>query len=216
MKKNYLSTITALFALSVATLTGCGNNTTNESPNESTIIEDITTQYEASELVTTKPETTEVITTAEPTTTEIVTEEPTTVVYADWIDTLHEQMVALDFDSVLATITKDDFLDKCAIYESYRVSTAYENQCYRLPISTGGIIGVVHTSYQLTIFYCPNNDSEHEDHRNGFSYIGYGDIVVKYTEKGVVTCDGVHIKSTLPEQSSFDMEPGGIWIVWSV
>ena len=216
MKKNYLSTITAIFALSIATLSGCGNNTPNESPNESTIIEDITTQYEASELVTTEIITMKEPTTEEPTTEEPTSEEPTTVVYADWIDTLHEQMVALDFDSVLATITKDDFLDKCSTYESYRVSTAYENQCYKLPISTGGIIGVVHTSYELTVFYCPDNDSEHEDHRNGLLYIGYGDIVVKYTEKGVVTCDGVHIKSTLPEQSSFDMEPGGIWIVWSV
>ena len=53
-------------------------------------------------------------------------------------------------------------------------------------------------------------------HNNGFQEIGYGDIAVVYSEDGTVTCDGEHVKSKMAGQMSFDMEPGGIWIVWSV
>ena len=192
-----------------------GNNDDGQATTE------VTTTKVAENQTTTEQITTEIVTTEEPTTEEltteeVTTEEPTTVVYAEWIDTLYSQMVGLDFDSVVATISKEDFTEQCAIYETSRVSGAYENTCYRLPVSTGGQIGIVVMSSEITIFVCSGDGEEHEDHRGGFEYIGYGDIVVQYSEDGVVTCDGIHVKSAKPGQMSFDMEPGGIWIVWSV
>ena len=193
-------------------------NDDGQTVNETTttkVIEIETTTEEVT-VETTTEETIVETTTEETTTEEVTTEEPTTVVYAEWIDTLYAQMVGLDFDSVVATISKEDFTEQCAIYETSRVSGAYENACYRLPVSTGGEIGIVVMSSEITVFVCSGDDEEHKWHRGGFEYIGYGDIVVQYSEDGVVTCDGIHVKSAKPGQMSFDMEPGGIWIVWSV
>ena len=190
-----------------------GNND-GQVGNESTtkqLVENETTTEEVTVETTTKE-----TTTAETTTEEVTTEEPTTVVYADWIDTLYSQMVGLDFDSVVATISKEDFVEQCAIYERSRVSSAYENQCYRLPVSTGGQIGIVKTSSEITIFVCPGDSDEHKGHDEGFRDLGYGDIVVEYSDKGIITCDGVHVESTNPERSSYDMQPGGIYTVWSI
>ena len=102
------------------------------------------------------------------------------------------------------------------MYETTGVSSAYENQCYRLPVSTGGQIGIVKIDSEITIFVCPNDSDEHEWHRGGFEYLGYGDIVVEYSEEGIITCDGVHVESSNPGRSSFDMEPGDIYTVWSI
>lgn len=125
-------------------------------------------------------------------------------------------MTGLDFDSVIATISQSDFIENCSGYESGSISTAYENQCYLLPVSSGDEIGVVKVGSEITVFICPNDTDGHRFHSNGFEEIGYGDIAVVYSEDGTVTCDGVHVKSSKRGQSSFDMEPGGIWIVWSV
>ena len=190
-----------------------GNND-GQVDNESTtkqLVEIETTMEEVTVETTTKETTTQ-----ETTTEEVTTEEPTTVVYADWIDTLYSQMVGLDFDSVVATISKEDFAEQCAMYETTGVSSAYENQCYRLPVSTGGQIGIVKIDSEITIFVCPNDSDEHEWHRGGFEYLGYGDIVVEYSEEGIITCDGVHVESSNPGRSSFDMEPGDIYTVWSI
>ena len=99
---------------------------------------------------------------------------------------------------------------------SFTLYPSYENQCYRLPVSTGGQIGIVKTSSEITIFVCPGDSDEHKGHDEGFIYLGYGDIVVEYSDKGIITCDGVHVESTNPERSSYDMQPGGIYTVWSI
>ena len=63
---------------------------------------------------------------------------------------------------------------------------------------------------------CPGDSDEHKGHDEGFRDLGYGDIVVEYSDKGIITCDGVHVESTNPERSSYDMQPGGIYTVWSI
>ena len=193
------------------------NNKTEQTTKEIVTTNKYVEATTKAEITTEKP--TEEATTEKPTeevTTEAPTEEPKPVVYAEWIDTLYGQMVNLDFDTVISTISQSDFIENCGIYNTGGVSGAYDNQCYRLPVSTGGEIGVVVIGSEITIFVCPNDSDEHKWHRNGFEYVGYGDIVVQYSEAGTVTCDGIHVKSAKPGQTSFDMEPGGIWIVWSV
>lgn len=232
MKKKRLIAVTLVAALALTTFVGCGNTT----PEDNSTPHSSATESASSEVGTTKEdfeeastqETTEEASTQETTedastqeATEEVTEEPTEepteeVVYADWIDALYSQMMDLDFDDVLDTISKSNFIENCAGYETSSVSSAYENQCFLLPVSTGDEVGVVKVGSEITVFVCPNDVDEHQWHSNGFQEIGYGDIAVVYSEDGHVTCDGIHVKSKKSGQGSFDMEPGGIWIVWSV
>lgn len=212
--KKFLTVVTLITSI---LLTGCGNATPNETDSSASNKDSNTTVN--SEVDTTESETTTTETSKEDVNTEKTTEETPeepVVVYADWIDALHAQMIGLDFNSVIATISQSDFVEKCSIYETRPVSPAYENHCYRLPVSTGGEIGIVSTSSETTIFFCPGDTDDHMSHRGGFECIGYGDIAVVYSGDGTVTCDGIHVKSSKRSQSSFDMEPGGIWIVWCI
>ncbi len=203
MRKRLLLTTLTISLLSSAII-GCGS-----SDNSAT---DLATTTIANETTTNEITTSE--TTTEPPTT---TEEPTTIAYADWIDTLHKQMIDLNFDSVIATISDSNFLSKCKGYECSKVSNAYENECFKLPISSGGVIGIVKTNSEITVFYCADNTEKHKEHDQGFGFIGYGDIAASYSKEGVVTFDGVHLRSTKPSQGSFDLEPDpGIWMVWAV
>ena len=225
--KRKLVTLAMVSVLTLA-LAACGNKENNTETNSnkvntesdsakdntegSTVDQSENTETKETETTTTES-TTEDITTEN--NTEDTSEEPT-VVYADWIDALYSQMTGLDFDSVIATISQSEFIANCSGYERGSVSTGYENQCYLLPVSSGDEIGVVKVGSEITVFICPNDTDEHKWHCNGFEVIGYGDIAVVYSEDGTVTCDGIHVKSSKRGQSSFDMEPDGVWIIWSV
>lgn len=228
MKKK-LVTLIMVSVLTMA-LVACGNESNNTNTNadsnninvENDSVKDNTEGSTVDQSENTETKETETTTTESATedintenTTEDTSEEPI-VVYADWIDALYLQMTGLDFDSVIATISQSEFIANCSGYERGSVSTAYENQCYLLPVSSGDEIGVVKVGSEITVFICPNDTDGHKWHSNGFMEIGYGDIAVVYSEDGTVTCDGIHVKSSKRGQTSFDMESDGIWIIWSV
>ncbi len=198
-----------------ALFTGCNDN--NVSDKEITNKE--TTISKENE-ISSEMSTTEIL-------TEHITEEITTeLMYADWIDTLHKQLIELEFDAVINTITTPEFLVKCEKYVTCSISYVPNEEVYKLPISTGGVIGVVYNPGEdrdnpktgnIYVFFCPDDTDAHKDHNHGFDLVGYGDIAVYFSPNGIVTLDGIHLKSTNPIQSSFDLNgEADFWMVWSV
>lgn len=142
-------------------------------------------------------------------------EEEITPVTDEWAVNLYNALLEDDYETVMGILVDASTVkEMCAPYEYTEWAMWDYETAYKMTMSDGQVMGIIvyeheDNQWEISSFVSYGNS-------DGFDSTGYGDHCVLMHPDGTYAYikDGNEVISTIPDQTGFTMEEGGIWTVW--